>query len=179
MIEVINGLGLKKPHITGLSLGGFLTTNLAIYYPDSIDKIVLLAPAATFQKFSKMFFIQAILTAIIPLKSRIKSFLHWMIAEGNEYDNAFNDLGILSFGYGFRKLRVAPVALSDTELKNIENPTLLLVGDQEVIYDGPKVIDRAKALIQNVQAEFVNHCGHHIPTEKPEFVNKRILEFLS
>ena len=179
MAETINGLGLEKPHIAGLSFGGFLTTNFACYYPELIDKIVLLAPAATFQKFSMMFFIQGFSAMLLPFQSRVEGLLRWMIADGNEYDNAFHDQSMLIFGFGMPKLKMNPIVLSDAELKSIENPTLLLVGDQEVIYDGPKVIKRAKELMPNVQAEFVNHCGHHIPTEKPAFVNKRVLDFLS
>lgn len=178
MAETINGLGLEKPHIAGLSFGGFLTASFACYYPELIDKIVLLAPAATFQKFSMMFFIQGFSAMIFPFPSRVEGLLRWMIANGNEYDNAFHDQSMLCFGFGMPKLKVNPIVLSDAELKNIENSTLLLVGDQEVIYDGPKVIERAKQLIPNVQAEFVSQCGHHIPTEKPEYVNKRILDFL-
>ena len=178
MVEIINGLGIENPHMAGLSYGGFLTANFACHYPELIDRIVLMAPAATFRKLSPMFFVQALSAALLPFQSRVEGFLRWMIADGNEHDNAFHDQTVLSFGLGLPKLKVNPIVMSDTELRGIENPTLLLVGDKEVIYDATKVIERAKELMPDVQAELVGHCGHHIPTERPEFVNQRILEFL-
>ncbi|MHC4498414.1 MAG: alpha/beta fold hydrolase [Planctomycetota bacterium] len=176
--EVLEGLGIEKPHLVGLSYGGFLTINFACEYPELVDKIVMLAPAAVFKKLSLMFWIQAFSTMLLPFQSRANGMLKWMTAEGNLHDNAFQYQFKASMTQGRNKLSVMPPVFTDEELKSIKNPALLLVGDQEVIYDGPSVIERAKQLMPYVQAEFVTHCGHGVATEQPEFVNKRILEFL-
>ena len=105
--------------------------------------------------------------------------MKWATAEGNELDNAFSDLFRLAMAQGNNKLTVMPPVFSDEELKSIKNPALLLVGDHEVICDGPSVIERANLLMPNVQAELVQHCGHSVPLEQPEFVNSQILDFLS
>jgi len=64
-------------------------------------------------------------------------------------------------------------------LRGIDKPALLFVGDQEVIYNAERVIERAKRLMPNVETELIPDCGHVIAIEKPDFVNKRILSFLS
>ena len=176
--DLLEGLGIENPHMVGLSYGGFLTINFACHYPELVDKIVMLAPAAVFKKLSMMFFIQAFSAMLLPFKSRIDGFFNWMTAEGNEQDNTFVDQMKLSMTMGRSKISVMPPEFPDEELKNIKNLALLLVGDHEVIYDGPGVIERAKQLKPNVQAEFVTHCGHTIAMEQPEFVNQRILDFL-
>jgi len=177
--ELIEGLGIEKPHMVGLSFGGFLTMNFAYYYPELVDKIALLAPAAVFKKLRVMFWIQAFSAMLFPTKSRREGFKNWFTAEGNEIENAYTDQFTLAMGLGRSKLSVMPSVFSDEELKSITKPALLLIGDHEVIYDGPVVIKRAKQLMPNVQAELVKHCGHGVATEQPEFVNQRILDFLS
>ncbi len=178
MMEVITGLDLNKPHVAGLSYGGFLCANLASHYPDSINKMILMAPAATFQKLSAMFFVQALSAIFLPFRFRMEGFSRWMLAEGNKHERAFHDFSILCMSFGSPKLKVSPTVFSDTELMNIKNSTLLLVGDEEVIYDGQRVLDRANLMMPRIQAELVRGCGHHVPTENPEYVNRRMLEFL-
>ena len=152
--------------------------SVAYYNPDLVDKIVMLAPAAVFEKLSMTFWIQAFSAMLLPFKSRIEGFLKWMTAEGNEQLNAYRDQFILAMGLGRSKLSIMPSVFSDDELKSIEKLALLLVGDHEVIYNGPRVIERAKQLMPNVQTELVPNCGHGVAMEQPEFVNSRILQFL-
>jgi pimeloyl-ACP methyl ester carboxylesterase len=178
LVEVLNGLEIEKPHLVGLSYGGFITMSVAYYNPDLVDKIVMLAPAAVFEKLSMTFWIQAFSAMLLPFKSRIEGFLKWMTAEGNEQLNAYRDQFILAMGLGRSKLSIMPSVFSDDELKSIEKLALLLVGDHEVIYNGPRVIERAKQLMPNVQTELVPNCGHGVAMEQPEFVNSRILQFL-
>ena len=176
--EVLKGLEIEKPHLVGLSYGGFLTMNFTYYYPELVDKIVILAPAAVFEKLSPMFWIQAISAMFLPFRYRIEGFLKWMTAEGNDQDSAYRDQFILAMELGKSKLSVMPSVFTDAELKSIEKPALLLVGDHEVIYNGARVIERAKQLMPNVQTELVTHCGHLVAIEQAEFVNRRILDFL-
>ena len=57
-------------------------------------------------------------------------------------------------------------------------PTLLLVGEHEVIYQTGPVLERAKRLIPRIQAELIPGGGHAFPMDQPEATNKRILDFL-
>jgi pimeloyl-ACP methyl ester carboxylesterase len=66
----------------------------------------------------------------------------------------------------------------DEELRGVKNSTLLLIGQQESLYDPVAAIERAKRLIPNIQAELIPHAGHELPGGQPETVNRKILEFL-
>jgi len=57
-------------------------------------------------------------------------------------------------------------------------PTLLLIGDHEIMYEPRKAVQRARQLIPNLQAELVAGAGHMLNSDQPEIVNKRILQFL-
>jgi pimeloyl-ACP methyl ester carboxylesterase len=56
--------------------------------------------------------------------------------------------------------------------------TLLLIGQQEALYDPVAAVKRAQQLIPDVQTELIPHAGHDLPIGKPETVNQRILAFL-
>ena len=102
-----------------------------------------------------------------------------MIQDGNEWNNVFVNQYIMGMKNCTSKISVMPSTFTDEELKRIKTPALIFVGDQEVLIDGTGAVERAKELMPNVQTEIVNHCGHGIAMEQPEFVNGRILEFLS
>src|SRR5262249_60562728 len=45
LVDVLDGLGLERPLVYGVSWGGFASLKLAAFAPTRIDKLVLLVPA--------------------------------------------------------------------------------------------------------------------------------------
>jgi len=179
LVEVFNGLDIQNPHLVGLSYGGFLTINMASFFPELIDRIVMLAPAGVFDKLTLMFYFKAFSTMFFPFKGRLDSFMKWIVADGFKINEIFEKQMKLAMGKGKSRIKVYPSLFPDEELRGIDKPALLFVGDQEVIYNAERVIERAKRLMPNVETELIPDCGHVIAIEKPDFVNKRILSFLS
>ena len=68
---------------------------------------------------------------------------------------------------------------SDDEFRQIKAHTLLLIGEEEVIYNPEVAVKRAKQLIQDIEAEVVPNASHGLPMEQAELVNERILGFLN
>ncbi len=50
---------------------------------------------------------------------------------------------------------VFPTVYTDEELKQVKTSTLLLVGEEEKIYDPLSAINHAQSLIKNIKAEIV------------------------
>ena len=67
---------------------------------------------------------------------------------------------------------------TDEELSSVKNPTLLIIGQQESLYDPIAALERAKRLIPDIQTELIPHAGHELALSKPEAVDQRILTFL-
>ena len=59
-------------------------------------------------------------------------------------------------------LRVVPTVFADDELRAMRVPTLLLMGEQEVIYDPAKALARARRLLPDVRGELVPHSSHEM-----------------
>lgn len=74
---------------------------------------------------------------------------------------------------------IMPNVFTDNELSNLNIPTLLLVGEQEIICDPKAAVDRAIKLIANIEAGIILDASHILSMEQPEIVNKKILEFLA
>lgn len=61
LTEVLDALEIEKAFMVGYSQGGFFTANYALYKPERLKKIVLLAPAANLAPFGKDFVFGVIL----------------------------------------------------------------------------------------------------------------------
>jgi pimeloyl-ACP methyl ester carboxylesterase len=77
-------------------------------------------------------------------------------------------------------MTILPISVfSDEELRQMSIPTLLLVGDKEVVYQPQHVVERARQLMPHVEAEVVVNSGHLLPIDRADTVNARILTFLN
>ena len=73
-----------------------------------------------------------------------------------------------------------PYPLPDEELRSIKVPTLLILGDKEIIYESGAegTIKRAEELIENIQTKLIPDTSHMVNGEQSEQVNLHILSFL-
>jgi pimeloyl-ACP methyl ester carboxylesterase len=81
------------------------------------------------------------------------------------------------------KLRqlVGPRVLSDEEWRAFEVPVLLMIGENEVIYDitGAEAIARVNRVASGIETELFSGCGHDLTIVQPDRFNDRVLEFLA
>ncbi len=184
--ELLDALGLEETNLTGLSYGGWIASEYTLEHPERIEKLVLIAPAATVLQFS-MDFIKKGILCMIPHKYFIENMMHWALADaatGTEEhrrlaeeaaDNAW--LGIRCFK---PKQMVAPRILTDEEFRGLKPPTLFLVGENEVIYSGTgaDAVRRLNTVAPQIVTEILPDCGHDLTLVQAELVNRRILKFL-
>ena len=78
-------------------------------------------------------------------------------------------------------MKFGPYPLPDEDLRKIKTPTLLLMGDHEILYlGGPdQAIKRAEELVENIQTVLIPNANHMVLWEQTELVNSHILDFLS
>ena len=177
--DVLDELKILETHIVGHSHGGWLTLNFALRVPERIKRMVLLAPASPLLPFVSQFYTRGIPTAIFPTRSLIASFMQWMSAEGFVVNELFFEQFLLGMKYVRSQIRVLPSVFTDDELQQIKTQTLLLIGEQEVIYNPILAVKRAEQLIPNIKAEIIPDANHGLTMEQPVLVNKLILDFLN
>ncbi len=181
---VLDALRISQTDLIGWSYGGFAALNYAILRPDRIKRLVLLTPIGSFVPLKTQFYIRGMLTRL-PGRFWSNSMMHWMSYEPNlknEKTERMFDLITNQFYQGVRYFRLPPTVLptpyTDEELRGVKNPTLLLIGQQESMYDPVPAIERAKRLIPDIQAELIPSAGHELAVSKPEAVDQRILKFI-
>jgi len=57
-------------------------------------------------------------------------------------------------------------------------PTLLLIGQQEVIYDPVASVERARRLIPNIEADLIPYARQDMSYFQAAAVDERILKFI-
>ncbi|TXK70259.1 alpha/beta fold hydrolase [Paenibacillus sp. N3.4] len=177
--EVLSGLGIQKTHIAGLSYGGFIALVLAIHAPQFINKMVVMSPAASFQPQSKKFFIKCLLAGIFPTTKRLNGLMNYMIGKGNQVNETLRNQFITGMQNALPKNKLFPGYMNDDELKAIQCPILLLIGDQDIQYDPQKAITRAKQLVPYIQTNLVSDTGHGLAMERPATINSLMISFFS
>ena len=58
-------------------------------------------------------------------------------------------------------------------------PTLLLIGEEEVISDPATALGRVRRLIPDFEGELVPGCRHDMCSSRHDIVDERVLEFLA
>ena len=179
LAAVLDGFGLEAALFIGSSFGGFQSANLAVYHPDRVRGLVLLAPAATIRPFRLLVNLAIRTGNLIPLPSTVRPALRAMM-QGRLPDERIvrqMELGVAGFRYD--RAGIYPSEIPDHELRAIHCPTLVLVGGKEMIYDAGQATARARRLIPDVTAEIVPDVGHLLGMERPEDVDSRIRTFFS
>ena len=173
-------------NLMGLSYGGWMASQYALHSPERLNKVVLIAPAATIFDLPGEWAWRGILSAI-PSKIIMKEvMLDWackdLLAKGDEasqivIEDMMNDALMALKCFKF-KMPIHPTVLSDNELNSISIPTLFLVGENEVIYSAQEAVARLNAVAPQVETEIIPNAGHDITIVQSVLVNKRVIEFL-
>lgn len=85
---------------------------------------------------------------------------------------------MLGYKYGKIHLRVVPKVFTKEELGSLKAETLLLIGEQEVVYSSTKRAINHAASIPQITAKLIPNCSHCLPAEQKEMVNNLVNEFL-
>jgi pimeloyl-ACP methyl ester carboxylesterase len=184
--EVFTNLELgNEIHLVGLSYGGWLTSQYAIYYPERLEKIVMVAPAATVLPISSEWVKRAALV-FLPHRYFAESFMHWMLEDfvnKNEknremIDEWANEAYVAARSFKLKPL-VNPTVLSNSDLLHITVPALFLVGENEKIYSATEAVERLKTVVPNIETEIMPDAGHDLTLAQADLVNEKILEFFN
>jgi pimeloyl-ACP methyl ester carboxylesterase len=181
ILDLFSGLEIERTDIVGNSFGGFLSLSAALYLPERVNKAVLISPAASFVQmwpsFWHLFIPAHIIGPRIGSKSMILRSYAW-IWQGFPIDDCIMQLRNITAINGLPR-HGPPSVFTDAELRKIQTPILLLIGDHEMIYKPETVIRRATRLIPTLKADIVPNANHNAQYTAPEFVNAKIMEYLA
>ncbi|HVP90529.1 MAG TPA: alpha/beta hydrolase [Terriglobales bacterium] len=183
---LFDALGLGD-HIVlvGQSYGGWIAGQYLVRHPERLDKVVLLAPAATIEPFRTGFLGRGLLGQL-PFRRFTLSMMDWLLGDlarsgeaGRGLIESYADHICLGQRCFKPKSLVPPTLLTDRELGNIKVPTLFMAGENEKIFDPAKALARLKRVAPQVRTELIPHAGHDLTLVRADLVDRKILDFLS
>lgn len=180
--EVVTGLGFDRLPVMGLSHGAFLALNFAHLAPERVERVVLLAPAATVGPLSVRFAFSMLGLMLCPGRPRRLA----VNILGRGQSQPLPDVLVEQSVTGLKGMALTmnpgllpPEEFSDDELRAVEPPALLIVGDNDWTTPDPRAgTERFTRLVPNAQAELLENCGHVVFVDYPDRGGRRVFEFL-
>ena len=134
----------EKINLCGLSLGGILSIDYAIEYPEKVNSMILIG--TTYKIPKKMFKLQNFIFKFMP-----KSTFENMGIKKNDFINLTNSMADLDI---------------KSKVDNIKCKVLILCGEKDNVN-----MESAKQLNMNIKAsklEIIKNAGHEVNTENPK-----------
>jgi pimeloyl-ACP methyl ester carboxylesterase len=178
--EVLDQLQIEKTDVIGHSAGGYATLNFVIHAQHRVNQVVLIAPAASFIPFHRQFFIRLAMINIFRNKAFIERFFcDWFVAKGNAIKGySFEQFIYGVFYYKFTTKPMIPTVIPKEKLKTIQVPVLMLMGEDEVIYNPKKAVASAKECIPHTDIKMISNASHCLFIEQADLVNQYMSDFL-
>lgn len=178
LLDVVDQLRLEKADLVGLSYGGFLALNFAMAFPERVNRMVLLAPGIpNFGSPTLQWANYGMPMMTFPSRSTVKRFINGTSTTGYSINDPVHEQMIIGM-MNMKNVSFMRPVFSDEELKQMQAPTLLLVGDREIMYEPRKALERASGLIPNLRAELIPNAIHLINSDQSLIVDEFILKFL-
>lgn len=173
--EVFDALGISKAVLCGASLGGTFAHQFALAFPQHIDSLILLAPPSLF-KMRLGFIFRGILANILPITLFARRFLGYISSR------QFPEKSVQAFVTQVQayKLNTTQIPIiSDYDLAQLPLRTLLIIGENEVLYDAKKVVSRVRSIVPFVTIDIIAKAKHMVSVDQPDLINEKIIQFSS
>jgi len=175
--QVLQGLGLPKANVVGVSNGAWLVARLGGVAPEMIGSAILMS-AAGLAPLSK--------TQVVRLLPRIMfkplpEIARQMMLATSPPDLPPDPFFLKLTEFMLRHFRMGsnPNVLEDAVYQRLTAPTCLLMGQHEVLVNPYQALQRGLRLLPNlVRAEIVPGVGHSMIHKRPNWVTARIISFL-
>ena len=175
VIDFIRAIKTPKPIPCGISLGGAVTQQLLLDYPDLFKAAIIISSG------SKLKVAPDIFDAIEKdIKSYVELMVNFAASKSTDPDRIkrFKD----------DTARCKPeVLIKDFKacnrfdvmqrVRSIRSPVLVVTAEDDLVTP-PKYGDFMETSLANASRVHITEAGHIVPMEKPEGVNKAIVEFL-
>lgn len=167
--DVLDGLGIRKATLLGLSQGGWTALRFATHRPDRVDKLVLLAPGGVMPT-RRSFILKAIFLTML---GRWGGRRLNRIVFGKQpiHPDAVRFMDAIMTHY---KARIEKEYLfSDDELRRLDMPILVLGGTEDVIVPTEEVVARMRKLAPRAEGAIIPGMGHALVG-----MTERVIPFL-
>jgi pimeloyl-ACP methyl ester carboxylesterase len=187
LIDVMDRLAIKRTSIVGCSFGGFLAMNQAISTPDRVERVVLISPVGVFaSQYWKLFVAMRLRAPFRKLARRVTRSREAPSMEDLRRKSVFAmprdanwaaQMGV-TMSEAPKVSVIKPTVFSNAQLRSVGTPTLLLIGENESLYEPRATLKMAQQRMPQLHGAVVPGADHIAAMSQPEEVSARILAFL-
>jgi 3-oxoadipate enol-lactonase len=181
LIALMDHLKLDKAILCGISMGGHISLQTAIRYPERVKSLILIGTPCsnTLNLYEKVFvpinrFSSKIISMQLSAKLQAK-----MLSQFNRenYDYIISAFSMISKDNWIRVWDAVTRMESKHNLHQVKCPTLLLIGDHDTLTrrHQPYIHDR----IHNSTLRTINNAHHGTNLDNPRAVNEEIMNFIN
>jgi pimeloyl-ACP methyl ester carboxylesterase len=175
--DLLAGLGLDRPHLMGVSIGGWTAVNFAVHRPGRAASLSLLDPVFTFAPVPVKSMVIAA-GMFLPLPDSVQRRVFSWISGGADVDDSLPEAALISAGSTDYVLRKAmPKLFTDDQLRSLDIPVLALIAGRSVMLDAARASARARNLLPRGQVELWPDASHAINGEYPAEIAQTAAEF--
>jgi pimeloyl-ACP methyl ester carboxylesterase len=188
-VGLLRALGIENTHVAGLSMGGFISQEIALSYPSMVNRLILIATCMGGKRslvLGKPFW-DKVTVAMQGLSRQQMYRTDLTMMTSPEFVQKHPDIldeavrlrmkNVQPF-HGFLRQYAACNAFDITDRAgNITQPTMIILGKEDPIFPIPLAEDFRKKL---PKAKMIIHenCGHAIHLEKADQLSRDMREFL-
>jgi pimeloyl-ACP methyl ester carboxylesterase len=196
---LMENLNINKAHLIGWSLGGMITQNFVLKYPDRVNKLVLINTFPGFPNEQGLIMYKKGLITTYEglLKDPVKAFFDSAHGYTRKFKKTMEEninkkfFGLWSAKDMIEVKSINPFTPQDIEnsanaiaghnvinrLKEVKNKTLVLGADKDKI--SPQIVlEKIHENLPNSILKVIKDAGHDSPLEKAPEVNQILIDFL-
>ncbi len=176
--EVISKLNLDSYHVIGTSRGGWLATDLALE-DERVKSVILLSPVQTIVWVPpSLGLLKNIFNIFYPKEKRALRTMETLSNDPSKINKDYIDQYRIALkNDSLNKFMAQMRPFSRKNLKSLEMPVLLMVGDRD-LFNTKRSIRRAEKYIPKGKGEVIRESGHFLTIDQTDLVNAKMLEFL-
>jgi len=191
LYQLLHSLKISKAHIAGLSMGGGIALNFGLRYPEMCASLVVAscgvgstnreqfkqqgkAIVERLEKEGIKAFADLLSLGATRVQFRQKDSRGWQ--EFRDQLAEHSSLGSALIFRGVQLLRI-PIFDLEARLKQLQIPTLLMIGDEDEPCMEPTIF--MKRHIPYAGLMVFPHSGHAINLEEPDLFNRAVLDFIT
>ncbi len=187
-VALLDKLGLENAHVLGISFGGFVALDLALRYPERVDKLVL--ASTSFGGPNHVAPSMQVLAAFantegLNTSERIRKYLTvafspaFVESDGNAVDRfcQLREENSVPQEVYMQQLQAALTFNVEKDVGKIRAQTLVITGDEAAVVPAQNSQNLAAA-IPNARLEFIRGTGHMAFVERADEFNRVVVNFL-
>jgi pimeloyl-ACP methyl ester carboxylesterase len=154
--DVLNGLGIEKSALLGISQGGWTALRFATRHPERVTRLVLLAPGGIMPTRSS-FIIKAVVLSLLG-RWGAKRINRIVFGKQSIHPEAIKFMDAIMTNFNARMDH--EYLFSDEELQRLNMPTLLIGGAKDALMPMESIALRMKRFVPRLESVLIPDMGH-------------------